>query len=542
MLRTPKEFIRSCCHLNRFPRIYLLILLFLLSTGCSQLFNEKPLPTFIAPLQVDNAQVTEIAGGQDATTAVSTLIPTVRAISNPTTTPTQLPTNTPEPTATPTETPVPSPTPLPIRIESRAATMVLIDGDEFITGANTEWLMTACQELSSGCVDSIFAASNPIHSVQLDAFYIDIYEISNNDYVTFLTDLGGHAGVCRGENCLSLNDSQIGLTDKGEYFITAEWSRHPVAGATWYGAAAYCEWRDARLPSEAEWEVAASWDPIANVQQNYPWGDEFEATAVNFCDTNCAEPQAFADGDDGNAVTAPVGSYLNGRSPFGVFDMGGNVWEWVNDWYAPDYYAESPLLNPTGPEAGDAKVVHGGSWFDTGNYMASAIRFPAPPTESGDSIGFRCVQDALPADGQILAQADTNSESDAEAETQEATPVPTQEPTPQATATSADSGQAVATQPGTTTTHQADCSTQPGVDLGDTYIVGICDWFSKIANTLGIDYHILLAANPQIANPELIYPSQILTLPPRDGQPAPPPASGSGGLPSSGDDGGLSNP
>ena len=240
--------------------------------------------------------------------------------------------------------------------------------------------------------------------MQVDHFYIDTYEVTNEAYIAFLTELGSHLGTCADENCLDIAFSQITASEDGVFTVEEEFAQHPVVGVNWFGANDYCEWRGGRLPTEAEWEIAASWNPESGEKTLFPWGNEFDETAVNFCDVNCTEQQASSEYDDGATTTAPVGSYENGRSPAGAYDMGGNVWEWVNDWHSNDYYSLSPESNPQGPETGEGKIVRGGSWFDLGVFSSSAVRFPAPPTEAGDSIGFRCAMDIITGE-QVLAQA-----------------------------------------------------------------------------------------------------------------------------------------
>lgn len=514
------------------------------------------------------------------------------------------PTNTPSPTATPlppatatatpepTISPTPEPTPLPVSIRSGTADMTLVDAALFSMGADADRLLAACNEFRAGCDRGWFIASEPVHTAVLDPFYIDIYEVTNGAYVEFLNFMGSHAAACDGQDCLTLSDSRLQADGRDGYSVAAEFTGHPVTGVTWYGAAAFCVWRGARLPSEAEWEMAASWDDAAGEKRFYPWGDAFEGTAANTCDANCAAPQAVARFDDGFAGTAPVGSFAEGVSPFGIHDMAGNVWEWVNDWYSADYYDTAPVTNPPGPAQGDAKVVRGGSWFDTGNFAATAVRFPAPPTESGDSIGFRCAQNGLPGPvtiaaapaGETAVDESTSaggiapaitSPADGDAlELDELTLAGSGAPDSAITildggrvvgtavvdsdgawslafnvvpkryelvARSADgalasdpvvitvTATAVAITPTPAATAVAAATTAhcvPGVDQGGTYVVGTCEWLSKIARALNIDYAALLAANPQITNPNLIFAGQVINLPPRDGTaaPAPPPA------------------
>lgn len=151
---------------------------------------------------------------------------------------------------------------------------------------------------------------------------------------------------------------------------------HPVSQVSWQDAAAYCQWRDARLPTEAEWEYAAR-GPQAFM---YPWGNDKSAAAANV----------------GNAfdTTLPVGIFPAAASPFGLQDMAGNVWEWVADWYDADYYAQAPAQNPPGPETGVAKVARGGSFrlFDLlgRDETRTTYRRAANPELTVEDIGFRC--------------------------------------------------------------------------------------------------------------------------------------------------------
>lgn len=271
--------------------------------------------------------------------------------------------------------------------------MVLIPEGAFVMGAESEALVAACEQLRNGCQASWFESANPIHEVWLDAYYIDAFEVTNDQFVEFLIEIGSHEKACSEEDCWVAADSRIFRSGLGVYEIRRAEATYPVTGVTWYGAAAFCNWRDARLPTEAEWEKAASWDVNASKKYYYPWGNRFDGMLTNHCDTNCREAQSNADFDDGYAQEAIVGSYEDGRSPMGAYDMSGNVWEWVGDWYDAGYYDESPADNPGGPAEGTNRVVRGGSWFDSGNFTASVVRFPAPPDESSNTIGFRCVLD-----------------------------------------------------------------------------------------------------------------------------------------------------
>ncbi|MCB0036432.1 MAG: SUMF1/EgtB/PvdO family nonheme iron enzyme, partial [Anaerolineales bacterium] len=177
------------------------------------------------------------------------------------------------------------------------------------------------------------------------------------------------------------------------YYGTADYDNYPVVFVDWYAADTFCEWRDARLPTEAEWERAAGYDPILLQRTLYSWGDEFDGTALNYCDANCIREGNDFVIDDGHRDTAPVASYENGRSPIGAYDMLGNVMEWVADWYERDYYAEAPKTNPRGPVTGEFKALRGGSWFSRAEELTITRRGFFDPTVSRATLGFRCAMD-----------------------------------------------------------------------------------------------------------------------------------------------------
>jgi formylglycine-generating enzyme required for sulfatase activity len=271
--------------------------------------------------------------------------------------------------------------------------MVYVRGGYFSRGGIASDLLAECRKFRSGCQLRWFQIAEPKQPVSVNPFYIDMYEVTNKAYVAFLNTLGTHELSCLGKNCMgaSLSQTVIDLDDEGNYLVKEEFENHPVTGVTWYGAAAFCEARGARLPTEAEWEKAASWSPVTGEKTMYPWGDEFDGTVVNFCDRNCTQSHANRQYDDGYARTAIVGEYENGRSPVGAYDLAGNVWEWVADWFDPQYYGQAPPRNPQGPHWGGQRVVRGGSWFDTGNYVSSLFRAGVDPAVFDDTIGFRCV-------------------------------------------------------------------------------------------------------------------------------------------------------
>ena len=216
----------------------------------------------------------------------------------------------------------------------------------------------------------------PVHTVFVDAFYIDIYEVTNAKYRKFI-QATGHA--------------------ESTYWNNSKYNQpnQPVVGVSWYDAMAYAQWAGKRLPTEAEWEKAARGGLVG---KRYPWGDE----APNEGGTYRAN---YGPGDDGKAdgyeYTAPVGSYpANG---YGLYDMSGNVWEWCMDEYQADFYSKSPRTNPIAGAANldeminnftnvkSWRVLRGGSWNGINNYVRVANRGWFSPGSRVVTFGFRCV-------------------------------------------------------------------------------------------------------------------------------------------------------
>ncbi len=211
----------------------------------------------------------------------------------------------------------------------------------------------------------------PEMRLHIDTFWMDITEVTVEAYRACV-----RAGACR----------RAGPRYKGFSQKT-----QPILGVRWFDARDYCQWKGKRLPTEAEWEKAAR-GPDG---ERYPWGNDkpsckrtvYKAAATNGC---------------GRGTTWPVMSKPVGR--YGLYDMAGNAWEWVADWYAPDYRACGPGCNgpnPKGPCDGatecpghHTKVVRGGSWWWNWQYVSSSWRrYHRPENRPFHHFGFRCASD-----------------------------------------------------------------------------------------------------------------------------------------------------
>lgn len=233
----------------------------------------------------------------------------------------------------------------------------------------------------------------PAHRAYVDEFHIGTHPVTNREYGQFVKETGHPSPGVRELPLVVAPAEAEAFRRTAESYAwrdgkpPAGRSHHPVTLVTIEDAVAYCDWlarrtvKPVRLPTEAEWERASRGDLA---RSRYPWGDDIDDSRANFLHDPAARSKRG---------TEPVGSYPpNG---FQLFDMAGNVWEWVSDWYAADYYARSQYLNPRGPDAGRLRIVRGGGWVtsDAGS-LRCAYRHEVPEDTYAYSIGFRIAYSA----------------------------------------------------------------------------------------------------------------------------------------------------
>ena len=259
--------------------------------------------------------------------------------------------------------------------------MVLIPAGEFEMGSNN------LSRISRAGRRRIDRASRPVHTVYVDASYIDKYEVTNAEYAAFLNARGKHAEGGIAWCVFDTLDVRIEHVD-GTYHVDARYENHPMVRVSWYGAMAYAKWAGKRLPTEAEWEKAARGGLVG---KRYPWGDTVDATNANYGRTV--------------GYTTAMGSYpANG---YGLYDMSGNVTEWCLDAFDSYFYRNSPPRNPISGGSiqfildnytyiNIPRTIRGGSFLYDASSMRVANRSSDTPTASYNVHGFRCVRAVTP--------------------------------------------------------------------------------------------------------------------------------------------------
>jgi formylglycine-generating enzyme len=245
--------------------------------------------------------------------------------------------------------------------------------------------------------------TSPQRSVHLDGFYIFETLVTNAQFTEFV-DQTGYVTTAEivgwsliGQNSIKTNGANWKAPDgPGSSLFGME--DYPVVHASWIDGNAYCRWYGGRLPTEAEWEKAAR-GPYGRI---FPWGGSGRPSVTgdkaNFCDVNCPYDVSWkiTDQNDGYSRYSVVGVYPKGASYYGALDMSGNLNEWVNDWYDPNYYQYAPNVNPTGPASGTFRVERGGSWMSGWSNLRSFHRNYETQDHTHDLEGFRCVVPETP--------------------------------------------------------------------------------------------------------------------------------------------------
>ena len=259
----------------------------------------------------------------------------------------------------------------PVTPPSSTEGMVLIPAGEFRMGSN------------SGS-----SYEKPVHSVYVDAFYMDKYEVTNAQYAAFLNAKGKHTES--GNTWLNIGAARARIEYvAGVYRAKGGYENHPVTYVSWHGAVAYSKWKGKRLPTEAEWEKAARGN-LSGL--TYPWGNSIDSSKANY-------NRHIKD-------TTAVGKYT--ANGYGLYDMAGNVWEWCLDEYNSGFYALSPSQNPlSGANSirwildnytgiNSSRVLRGGSWSDAAQSGRVAKRNDGTPASTGNNGGFRCARAVTP--------------------------------------------------------------------------------------------------------------------------------------------------
>ncbi|PID26761.1 MAG: hypothetical protein CR982_08520 [Candidatus Cloacimonadota bacterium] len=277
-------------------------------------------------------------------------------------------------------------------ISEKVKEIVVSSKIEMVSIPAGSFIMGNSKSFSEGDQDEL-----PTHEVTINTFNMSKHEITNAQYCEFLNEIGSTQGNYQGETVtlIYLEFEKCRIEENNGIFVPeAGYENHPVVKVSWYGANAYCEWKGGRLPTEAEWEYAARGGvddrrfPLGETISLGTNGDEqasYHAYPSGYpYDVNPTEGYY-----QGIEEATEVGSF--NPNGYGLYDMAGNVYEWCNDWYEPDYYSNSPSDNPTGPSFGTHRVLRGGSWFYYAKFCRNSSRNCFQPFKGSNHCGFRLV-------------------------------------------------------------------------------------------------------------------------------------------------------
>ncbi len=235
----------------------------------------------------------------------------------------------------------------------------------------------------------------PVHTVDVDAFYVGKFEVTNAEWKAFRDSPDyDDASLWPGNRVMPKNQIPYWTQANNHGGGTPGSENYPALGVNWDGATAYCNWiskqtgKKYRLPTEAEWEKAAR----GTDQRRFPWGNTIDHSYANFVGAEAFDTGMVVGTYDGK-MHGTLQTH-DGSSPYGAADMAGNVMEWCSDWYSSNYYAVSPVKNPTGPATGAYKVLRGGTFFEEPFDLRTYARSAAwPSLQSHRMIGFRPVRE-----------------------------------------------------------------------------------------------------------------------------------------------------
>jgi formylglycine-generating enzyme required for sulfatase activity len=316
--------------------------------------------------------------------ATWTLVPTETAM--PSATRTLAPTITSMPSATWTPAPTSTARPTATRTASRSPTTALKAGaTKVLQPSGITLVYVPAGEFLMGSADSDTDAQSdekPQHTVVLDAYWIGQTQVTNAQYRRFI-EAGGYGTRTYWSDAGWAWKESKGVTQPDNWNVPQwNWAEYPVVGLSWYEAEAYARWAEVRLPTEAEWEYAARGGPVS--------------LGYKYAGSNSVDEVAWYQ-DNSGSVTHPVAGKK--ANELGLYDMSGNVWEWVADWYDGGYYASSPRENPSGPSSGAYRVLRGGSWHYDAVDLRCVDRNGTNPDKRKNDVGFRVAESASLAPG-----------------------------------------------------------------------------------------------------------------------------------------------
>lgn len=260
-----------------------------------------------------------------------------------------------------------------------ASLMRLIPGGKFFMGS-TQAETEEARKMDAGGEHYDLAAETPRFDLFVPSFYLSVYTVTNEQFARFLTERQPRPELFD-LWIFSLAHIEKPQREGGTFRVEPSFERHPATHITWFGAEAYCHWAKLRLPTEVEWEKAAR----GTDARLFPWGNEWHDDFLRW----------RRDQVNGGKQTIAGDAHPEGRSPFGIFQMAGNVAEWCEDWFQPQAYAEHVLGNRRPPQSGDERVLRGGNCLQSRRleFRCAMRQHSTPVFLTVDFTGIRCACD-----------------------------------------------------------------------------------------------------------------------------------------------------